>query len=277
MSKNKNITNNKNKKYLSIFAVAVVILVIGGFFLLKKPAEKSVSQNQCQAKEMIFYYLDACGWCQKVKSEGTIAKIKDLGVEVKEINAAIGPVRHQFEGVPTFVINEKVYSGYKTFDELSNLLGCPTDDVQNQDIEDQSQTPPPVQTEKDFLGEKGQNLIFENTEVKIDAAQFDDNQARFFNVETANGKTIYFFVVKDKSGIYRAAANACQVCYGERKGFHQEGDEIVCNNCGNRYPLEKIATEKGGCNPGPISPNLEIKDGQIIIKQADLEQVSDLF
>lgn len=92
-----------------------------------------------------------------------------------------------------------------------------------------------------------------------------------------NGKTIYFFVIKDRNGIFRAAANACQVCFKTYKGFRQEGDEIVCNNCGNRYPIEKIATEKSGCNPGPINPNLKVRNGQIIINQTDLEKVSDLF
>lgn len=128
-----------------------------------------------------------------------------------------------------------------------------------------------------FFGERGENLTLENGEIKLDTLQFDDNQARFYNVKIPQGKTIYFFIVKDKNGIYRAAANACVVCFKTYKGFRQEGDEIVCNNCGNRYPIEKIATEKGGCNPGPINPNLEIKNGQIIIKQTDLEQVLDLF
>lgn len=127
-----------------------------------------------------------------------------------------------------------------------------------------------------FKGEKGESVILERGEVKIQASVFADNQARFYNIEIGE-KTIYFFVVKDKSGIYRAAANTCQVCFAVKKGFHQEGDFIVCNNCGNRYPLEKIATEKGGCNPGPINPNLEVKDGKIIIKQVDLEQVIEFF
>lgn len=126
-----------------------------------------------------------------------------------------------------------------------------------------------------FKGEKGERVALEDEEVKIKASIFDDNQARFYNIEIG-GKTIYFFVVKDKGGIYRAAANACQVCFSVKKGFHQEGDFIVCNNCGNRYPLEKIATEKGGCNPAPISPNLEIKNGQIVIKQEDIQQVAEL-
>jgi len=135
----------------------------------------------------------------------------------------------------------------------------------------------PVQTELDFDGERGESVSLENGEIKLKASIFNDNQTRFYNVKMTDAKIIYFFVVKDKNGIYRAAANACAVCFKTYKGFHQEGNEIVCNNCGNRYPIEKIATEKGGCNPGPISPNLEVKDGKIIIKQADLEQVSDLF
>lgn len=137
-------------------------------------------------------------------------------------------------------------------------------------------TTAPTITDSGFKGEKGENVALENEEVKIKASVFDDNQARFYNVEI-EGKTIYFFVVKDKDGIYRAAANACQVCFAVKKGFHQEGDFIVCNNCGNRYPLEKIATEKGGCNPAPISPNLEVKNGRVVVKKGDIQQVAELF
>lgn len=130
---------------------------------------------------------------------------------------------------------------------------------------------------KEFNGEKGEEVLFENGQIKLSAAIFSDNQTRFFNVKMSDDKVIYFFVVKDKNGIYRAAANACQVCFSVRKGFHQEDDEIVCDNCGNRYPIEKIATEKGGCNPAPINPNLEINNGKLIIKQAELEQVAEFF
>lgn len=128
-----------------------------------------------------------------------------------------------------------------------------------------------------FLGEKGETVNLENKEVKLPASIFSDNQARFYNVKMPDDKTVYFFVVKDKNEIYRAAANACAVCFKTYKGFRQEGDEIVCNNCGNRYPVEKIATEKGGCNPGPINPNLEVSNGDVVIKQADIEKVTELF
>jgi len=111
------------KGIVSVILIAVG-LIIGGWLFLKYPDSSSNLSSQCQAKEMIFYYLDTCRWCQKVKSEGTIDKIEALGVRVNKINADIGPIRHKFTGVPTFVINEKIYSGYKTFEELMDLLGC---------------------------------------------------------------------------------------------------------------------------------------------------------
>jgi hypothetical protein len=130
---------------------------------------------------------------------------------------------------------------------------------------------------KEFNGETGEAVLLGNGEIKLTASIFSDNQARFYNVKMPDNKVIYFFVVKDKNGIYHAAANACQVCFSVRKGFHQEGNEIVCDNCGNRYPLEKIATEKGGCNPAPINPNLTVKDGKLTIKQAELQEVAGFF
>ncbi len=134
-----------------------------------------------------------------------------------------------------------------------------------------------IEQPEDYGGTKGQRVVLENGEVRIDAAVFNDNTARFYNVDLLNGKTVYFFIVKDKNGVLRAAANECQICYAVKKGFRQEGDEMVCNNCGNRYPIERIATEKGGCNPAPINPNLEIIEGNIIIEEEKLEEVSVFF
>jgi len=255
-------------------AILIAVVLIGGAWLLvSQPNSPSNSPSQCQIDELIYYYSDQCTWCQRIKNERTIEKIQELGVRVQKINVNVGPIRHQFQGVPTFVINNQVLSGYKAFEELKKLLGCQDKNIPANDQEAISYYPPPA----DYAGTKGEKVVLKNGEIEIDISGFEDGRARFYNVNLPSGKTIYFFVVRDKNGIYRAAANECQVCYSVRKGFRQEGDEIVCNNCGNRYPIEKIATEKGGCNPGPINPNLEVENNQIIIKQADLEQVSDLF
>jgi hypothetical protein len=122
----------------------------------------------------------------------------------------------------------------------------------------------------------GDTLKLVNGQVSLDVSGLGA-QAHFYNVALADGKTVYFFVVKDKAGVYRAAANACQVCFSTKRGFHQEGDWMVCNTCGNRYPLSKIATEKGGCNPVPINPNLKVNGGKATLQLADLEQIANYF
>lgn len=132
-------------------------------------------------------------------------------------------------------------------------------------------------SQSQFFGEKGESIDLVSGFISIAANVLNDNLAHHYHTKLSNGKIIYFFVVKDKVGVYRAAANACQACFDARMGFRQEGDFMVCNTCGNKYPLEKIATEKGGCNPGPINPNLEVQGGQITIRQSDLEKVADLF
>ena len=128
-----------------------------------------------------------------------------------------------------------------------------------------------------FNGEEGESVNLVGDEVQIAESEFEGSTANFYNTVLSSGETVYYFVVRDSDGIFRAAANACQVCFDERKGFHQEGDYMVCDTCRSKYPLSKIATEKGGCNPGPINPNLEVIDGNVIIKEADLDEVVFFF
>lgn len=130
--------NQKN----TIIALGIAILLVGAFFIgrLYKPASPQPVQptqqnqqpnlSQCRTGEMIFYYLPQCHWCQKVKGEGTIEKLEQLGVKVASIDASNrSQVKHQFQGVPTFVINGEVLTGYRTFDELKELLGCPKEET----------------------------------------------------------------------------------------------------------------------------------------------------
>jgi uncharacterized membrane protein len=63
---------------------------------------------------------------------------------------------------------------------------------------------------------------------------------------------VYFFVLKSSDGVIRAAFDSCDVCFRERKGYRQEGDLMICNNCGQAFPSVRINIEKGGCNPAPL-------------------------
>lgn len=95
-----------------------------------------------------------------------------------------------------------------------------------------------------------------------------DGKARFYNYEAADGKKLGFFVIKSSDGVIRAAFDACDVCYQSHRGYHQEGDNLVCNNCGRHFPSSKVNDITGGCNP--ISITRQVQDGNVVIRASDL-------
>jgi uncharacterized membrane protein len=109
---------------------------------------------------------------------------------------------------------------------------------------------------------------------RLSAALFEDGQAHFY-AHQANGKTIQFFVLKSSDGVIRAAFNACDVCYLDKKGYHQEGDEMVCNACGQRFPSDLINEVRGGCNPSPLERTIE--GGEVVIRVDDILAGSNFF
>jgi uncharacterized protein YcfL len=89
--------------------------------------------------------------------------------------------------------------------------------------------------------------------------------AKFYPYE-ANGIKMEVLALKAKDGTIRTALNTCQVCYASGKGYYvQEGDELVCQNCGNRFASNMVGKSKGGCNPVPISEISKVDDGNKII------------
>lgn len=106
-------------------------------------------------------------------------------------------------------------------------------------------------------------------QVVIPVSQVDDGQAHFFHYKSDAG-TIDFFVLKSHDGILRTAFDTCDVCYRERKGYRQEGDFMVCNNCNQKFRSDLINEIKGGCNPAPL--NRTIADGKLVIAAADLQK-----
>lgn len=129
-----------------------------------------------------------------------------------------------------------------------------------------------------FLGEKGETVKAQGDKILINENKVDDGNIHPFNYySNESGKNLYFFIIKTEDGTYRAAANACEVCFGSKKGFIQVGDLIRCQNCGVTYTKDQIAVIKGGCNPRPISSNVPVDGGQLIINLADVEAIAELF
>jgi uncharacterized membrane protein len=104
--------------------------------------------------------------------------------------------------------------------------------------------------------------------VILPAALFDDAKARHYEYRSGEMR-IRYFVLKSSDGVIRAAFDACDVCWPEGKGYYQEGDNMVCRNCGKRFASVLVNEVKGGCNPAPLERRVE--NGKVIIPVRAIE------
>lgn len=113
-----------------------------------------------------------------------------------------------------------------------------------------------------------------NDEVLIAVKALDDGKAHYF-VYKGKNTDIKFFVIKSVDGVLRAAFDACDVCFHEKKGYDQDGDLMICNNCGMKFHSTRINEVKGGCNPAPL--DREVVGENLVIKLKDILPGSRFF
>lgn len=140
------------------------------------------------------------------------------------------------------------------------LAGCSSPAQQSAPAD---QTSAPAQAE-------GQDLVIPISDVS--------EKALFIPVK-ADGVNMEVIAVQAQDGSIRTAFNTCQVCFDSGRGYYvQEGDELVCQNCGNRFPMEEVEVTRGGCNPVPISQDLKTVTADTITIPYDLlRQAKELF
>lgn len=103
-------------------------------------------------------------------------------------------------------------------------------------------------------------------------------KASFYPAEI-NGTNLEVIAVKAPDGSIRTAFNTCQVCYSSGRGYYQqEGEQLICQNCGNRFGMDDVEVTKGGCNPVPITTeNKTVTDETITISKDFLTQATVIF
>ncbi len=105
------------------------------------------------------------------------------------------------------------------------------------------------------------------TQITYPVDIFQDGIARHFEYKEGS-VTIRYFVLKSSDGIIRAAFDACDVCWPSGKGYIQDKDEMICVNCGKRFPSTLINEVKGGCNPEPLVR--KVSGDNLIIRVEDI-------
>jgi hypothetical protein len=108
----------------------------------------------------------------------------------------------------------------------------------------------------------------ENGEVKVQLSALQGSTASYF-VYHANGKDVKFFVLKASDGTVRTALDACTACNHAKLGYRQNGEAMVCNNCGMSFRSTDVGHITGGCSPIPLENS---QDGTTLtVKAKDLE------
>jgi uncharacterized membrane protein len=114
----------------------------------------------------------------------------------------------------------------------------------------------------------------ESRDIRISLSDLSST-AKFFDYKLSDNKPIRFFAIKSSDGVYRAALDACDTCYHAKKGYHQEGDDMICNNCGLHFHSSQINEVSGGCNPVGLPRTIE--GNQLVIKASELDSRGGYF
>ena len=111
--------------------------------------------------------------------------------------------------------------------------------------------------------------------VTVPLADLANGQAKFFTYVSSTNKSIRFFAIKSSDGVYRAAADACDVCFRDKMGYQQEGNDLVCRKCGRHFPSKDVNVVTGGCNPDGIP--VTVQGDKLLIASSELEKRTELF
>jgi high-affinity iron transporter len=109
-------------------------------------------------------------------------------------------------------------------------------------------------------------LAAQNGQVEISLSDLTDSSLHYYTADL-NGTVIRFLIIHQTNGNYSVALDACQICGW--KGYRQEGQNVICRNCGATIYIPSIG-DRGGCNPIPVKSRVE--GGEVVV---DLSALAD--
>ena len=138
----------------------------------------------------------------------------------------------------------------------------------------QQSTPAPVASSYPGPAVSASSAAAAQGMISYPVSLFEDGQAKHFDYQDGD-LTIRYFVIKSADGVIRAAFDACDVCWPAGKGYYQDGDDMVCRNCGRRFASNLVNEVQGGCNPAPLKRSVE--NGMLVIRPDDIRSGAGFF
>lgn len=120
-----------------------------------------------------------------------------------------------------------------------------------------------------------QNAPVQDNRIVIPLNDVKDGRAHFYTYRKS-GKNVNFFIRTDGKGTVSSYYDACFTCYKKKKGYRQEGSDLICSECGMKFGLaEEKWLEKDGCDP--INLKSTIEGNNIVIDTAVINKGAKLF
>ena len=92
-----------------------------------------------------------------------------------------------------------------------------------------------------------------NGRVEIPVSEVADSNLHFFTADS-NGTLLRFLVIRKGNGDFAVALDGCEICGWS--GYRQEGQNVICRNCGAAIYVPSIG-QSGGCNPVGVKARVD--------------------
>jgi len=130
-----------------------------------------------------------------------------------------------------------------------------------------------------FFGNK-QKTYAEQDEygnIVIKSADLSKDKVSFLYIN--EDSKIELLAILGENGEVKVSFGTCQSCNGSPYAYYvQKGSLLVCNNCGQSFPVSEVGESAGGCHPIPIPEEIitRTEDGIILDTEA-LMKAEELF
>ena len=114
-------------------------------------------------------------------------------------------------------------------------------------------------------------LAARENQVRVPLSELTDSSLHFYSAEV-NSTLIRFLVIHRQNGDYGTALDACEIC--GPVGYRQEGQDVICLNCGAAMNIPSIG-QRGGCNP--IGVKSRVEGEELVVDLSALADAASLI